>query len=358
MKHKPDPTPRFETIEVEQMARAILSIQRPSGEIPWSEGGKTDPWDHVESAMGLSVAGFDREARHAYGWLCDIQLEDGALWASFKDGQPDDRRKDANMTAYVAVGVFHHFLVTGDQSFLERMWPCVSRAVDFAVSLQAPDGQIYWSMDEKGVVDKVALLTGSSSIYLSIRCALAIAARLKKTRPQWEFALRKLGKAIRHRAHLFDETKSRYSMDWYYPILCGAVTGAEAHDRFDGHWDAFVVPNWGSRCVSDRPWVTMAESSELVLALTAAGRHEEAELIFSWIRGSRYDDGFYWTGLTVPDSVIWPEERTSWTTAAVILAGDALYGWTAGSDVFSHAFWEIPRGDAGLSSQRERIAAG
>lgn len=214
MKRNLTPPSRFGAMDLARMARAITGIQRTSGEIPWSEGGKTDPWDHVESAMGLTVAGFEREARLAFRWLCGIQLEDGAFWASFSDGVPLDRRKDANMTAYVAVGVFHHWLVTGDDSFLAEMWPCVSHAVDFAVSLQAPDGQIYWSKDEKGVVDKVALLTGSSSIYISIRCALAMAALLNKVRPQWEFALRKLGKAIRHRAHLFDETKSRYSMDW------------------------------------------------------------------------------------------------------------------------------------------------
>ncbi|MDP4917320.1 MAG: prenyltransferase, partial [Haliea sp.] len=30
----------------------LLACQRPSGEIPWFEGGYTDPWDHVEAAMG------------------------------------------------------------------------------------------------------------------------------------------------------------------------------------------------------------------------------------------------------------------------------------------------------------------
>ena len=35
----------------------LLASQRPSGEIPWFEGGHTDPWDHTEAAMGLSIAG-------------------------------------------------------------------------------------------------------------------------------------------------------------------------------------------------------------------------------------------------------------------------------------------------------------
>ncbi|MEW5734663.1 MAG: phenyltransferase domain-containing protein [Thermodesulfobacteriota bacterium] len=323
--------------------RSIVSVQRSDGEIPWSPEGKTDPWDHVESAMALSVAGCFEEAAAAFAWSARTQNADGSFYASYKNGHPDERRKDPNMSSYLAVGVLHHFLVTGDQAFLSRMWPCVESAVDFAVSMQAPDGEIFWSMDDNGVVEERALLTGSCSMFLSIRCALVLASRLSLVRPQWEFAVRKLGQAIRGRSNLFDLTKSRYSMDWYYPMLSGAVTGEAAGKRFSEHWDKFVVPHWGVRCVSDRPWVTMAESSECILALTAAGRYEEAEKIFSWIRDSRDDQGGYWTGLTFPDSVIWPTERTTWTTGAVLLAADALFGWTEGRKVFSHAFWEQVR---------------
>jgi len=44
-------------IDVDSTAEYILSVQKTDGEIPWSKGGKTDPWDHVESAMGLTVCG-------------------------------------------------------------------------------------------------------------------------------------------------------------------------------------------------------------------------------------------------------------------------------------------------------------
>ena len=37
---------------------AIAAMQEPSGALPWFPGGKTDPWDHIESAMALSVTGF------------------------------------------------------------------------------------------------------------------------------------------------------------------------------------------------------------------------------------------------------------------------------------------------------------
>ncbi|MBW1990070.1 MAG: phenyltransferase domain-containing protein [Deltaproteobacteria bacterium] len=354
MKQKLSEKPIFEAIDLSAMAGAICRLQKPDGEIPWSAGGKTDPWDHVESAMALSVAGYLEEARKAFLWVASRQMEDGGLYASYKNGEPLERRKDPNMSSYLAVGVWHHYLVCEDASFLNRMWPAVCAALDFCVGLQGEDGGIFWSVAEDGTVEERALLTGSSSIYLALKCGLAIAARLHKTRPRWEFAKRRLGEAIRNRPGCFDQSKDRYSMDWYYPILCGAVEGEAAHARLDAFWDKFVVENWGVRCVSDRPWVTMAESAELVLALCAAGRHGQAGELFSWIKNSRFDDGLYWTGITVPDSVIWPEERTSWTTAAVLLAADALYGCTRGCLVFCP---QAPAGALASGEPARKISA-
>jgi hypothetical protein len=345
---KKQPAPQV--VDIERMARAILAIQKDSGEIPWSEGGKTDPWDHVESAMGLTVAGFGDEAANAYLWTARNQMADGSLYAAYKDGRPQERRKDPNMTSYIAVGVYHHFLVEADLAFVKEMWPTVRAALDFTVALQSPEGPICWSVSDDGTVENRALLTGSCSIYLSLRCGLALARLLDRAKPQWELAARKLGKAIRCRRHLFDSSKSRYSMDWYYPVLCGALRGDEARKRITDSWDRFVVEHWGVKCVAERPWVTMAESSELILALAACGMDEQGGQIFSWLKDSCHECGLYWTGCTYPDSVVWPLERTTWTTAAVLLAGDALYGWTRGARVFAHT------PDKGLLEQDEDTA--
>ena len=61
-------------------------------------------------------------------------------------------------------------------------------------------------------------------------------------------------------------------MEWYYPVLGGALRGAAARSRIDERWDDFVVPGLGIRCVDDRPWVTGAETCELVMALDAIGQ--------------------------------------------------------------------------------------
>ena len=69
----------------------ILDCQQESGEIPWFEGGYTDPWDHVESAMGLAIGGEVDAARKAYEWLAKMQLEDGSWWASYRGEEVDNQ---------------------------------------------------------------------------------------------------------------------------------------------------------------------------------------------------------------------------------------------------------------------------
>ena len=94
----------------------ILDCQRDGGEIPWFEGGYTDPWDHVESAMGLSIGGELDAARKAYEWLAELQLEDGSWWASYRGQEIDNAsRRESNFVAYIATGVWHHYQLTLDQ---------------------------------------------------------------------------------------------------------------------------------------------------------------------------------------------------------------------------------------------------
>jgi hypothetical protein len=327
-------------VDIDAVAGLIVDLQKQSGEIPWSENGKTDPWDHIEAAMGLCISGYVDQARQAYEWLAGNQLEDGSWFAAYLNGEPIDKTRDTNISTYIAVGLFHYYLITRDNRFLSRMWEVVRAALDFAVSLQAPTGEIYWAKSPEGKIDRMALLTGSSSIYMSLKCGQAIAKILNIDMPAWEAARIKLGHAIRNGYHLFNMTKSRYSMDWFYPVLSGAVTGTDARKRMDQHWKKFVVEDMGVLCVSDQPWVTIAETSELVLALAAMGKSKLAQIVFNWITSRTFDDGSYWCGFTFPDMVIWPEDKITWTNGVVIMAADALYQLTPASMLFSHKFWE------------------
>ena len=327
-------------LDIECLSSQIADAQRNSGEIPWCAGRKTDPWDHVEAAMGLSIGGRLQEARSAFMWLAAHQNPDGSWFAAYRRGKPLDRTRDANMSSYIAVGALHHYLISGDAGFLSRIWPTVDAAIDFALNLQSDHGDIYWAISPAGRIDRMALLTGSSSIYLSIRCAAAIGRLLGVSRPRWQEGLQKLENAIRHKPHRFNMTKSRYSMDWYYPVLCGAITGSLARERIDRHWKRYVIDGQGVRCVFDAPWITIAETSELALALAAMDDLPQARVVFSWIGDKRYDDGYFWAGCTIPDMVVWPEDKLTWTNAVVLMAADALYELTPACRLFSHRRWK------------------
>ena len=117
-------------------------------------------------------------------------------------------------------------------------------------------------------------------------------------------------------------------------MLGGALRGATARSRIDERWDDFVVPGLGIRCVDDRPWVTGAETCELVMALDAIGDRARANEQFGAMHHLREGDGSYWTGLVFADGKRWPEERTTWTAGALLLAVAALGGDPATVSVF------------------------
>jgi hypothetical protein len=244
-----------------------------------------------------------------------------------------DRRIDTNQCAYLAVGVWHRWLVTGDRAQVDVMWPVVRAAIELVVELQLPFGGIAWSRDETGEVSQSALLTGSSSTVMSLRCAMALAELVGDPQPDWELSAARLAHAVAIHPDAFLD-KSRYSMDWYYPVLGGAVRGQAGLAHLDRRWDEFVVPGLGARCVCDRPWVTVAETCELVLCLDAVGDRSRARDLFDSVQHLRGDDGGFWTGYVWPDDAIWPQERSTWTAAAVILAADALAGSSPASGIF------------------------
>jgi len=320
-------------------AEAIASWQLPNGMVPWFPGGHADPWNHVEAAMALDVAGLRAEAEHAYQWLIDVQHPAGSWHQYYLADEVEQDKLDANTIAYIAVGVRHHWLLHRDRGFVESLWPTLERAIDFVLDLQTPRGEILWARHADGTPWSFALLTGSSSICHSLRCAIATAELLGHERPDWELSAARLAEVIRlHCAGAAPDAfapKARWAMDWYYPVLAGVLTGDEGEARLAARREVFAVPDRGVRCVSDRPWVTAAETCECLVAELVVGNVEQAERLFRWAQALRDDDGHYFTGIVFPDDVHFPgDERTTYTDAAVILAADALSRTSPAWDLF------------------------
>jgi hypothetical protein len=322
---------------IAQTAASIASMQEPDGAIPWTIGEHTDAWNHVEGAMALLVGGEIEAAEAAYDWCLRNQRADGSWPMKLVAGTVEDASTETNMAAYIAVGVLHHWSIRRDRVFLERMWPVVRGALDLVTDLQLPFGGIAWSRewDANGPakINDEALLAGSSSIYQALRCGVALAEIMDEPQPEWELAGGRLGHALReHRDQFLD--KSNFSMDWYYPVLGGAVRGAAASEMLASRWDTFVEDGLGIRCVSENPWFTGAETCELAMALQAIG-DSRAEQVFTDMQHLRTEDGAYWTGYVTPDGVNWPHEHTTYTAAAVILAWDVLTASTFGSGIMT-----------------------
>jgi hypothetical protein len=335
--------------QVAATARSIAAMQEPSGAVPWTVGEHTDVWNHVEGAMAMLVGGEVDAAERAYAWCAATQRADGPSPLPIAADDVEDASGETNMSAYLAVGVWHHWLLRRDRRFVEQMWPVVRRGLDFVVGMQLSFGGIAWSQewDAHGPasINEDALLAGSSSIYQSLRAGVALADLLDDPQPEWELAGGRLGHALRHHRDQFLD-KSEFSMDWYYPVLGGAVRGAAAVALLQSDWDRFVVPGLGIKCVSHNNWVTGAETCELAMSLDAVGDHRRAVEQFAAMQHLREEDGRYWTGYVFPDGVRWPVEHTTYTAAAVVLAADELSRTTPASgimrgDTFAPHFDEI-----------------
>ena len=89
-----------------------------------------------------------------------------------------------------------------------------------------------------------------------MRCAVAVAECLAKDRPDWELAAGRLCKAVAHHPGAF-ALKVEFAMDWYYPMLSGALEGEAGRRRIAEGWSTFVMEGLGVRPVlSTGDWVT------------------------------------------------------------------------------------------------------
>jgi hypothetical protein len=287
--------------------------------------------------MALTATGNLDAARAAFDWLATHQRRDGS-WFNYYVGEwVSSRRLDTNVCAYVATGVWHYAAATGTRDTLAAWWPMVERAIEFVLRVQREDGTVAWSYDGRGVVESYALLTGSSSLFLSLECALRIAGDLGHDRPEWRTSLARLGHVIAVHEESF-APKPHFAMDWYYPILTGVVRGDEALQRLSDRRSAFVLADYGVRCVSTNDWVTAAETAEYVLALDALSLRDEAMAMLNATRSHRTEQGEYLTGWVYPQRVTFPTlETSSYSTAAVLLAADALAQTSAASSLFRRA---------------------
>jgi len=323
----------------------ILEIQAHDGAIAWFEDGPWDPWNHTECLLALNAMGQYEAADRAMACLVERQRPNGAWAGEYGNVLPLPDRdhiarrpapvfQDTNFAAYPAVGLWHDTLVRRDRSRAFALWPMVQNAMAFVCGLQGPQGDICWSLEARGTGAEDALLAGNASIYKSLGCAIALGQWLGKPVIDLQQARERLREALRWRPGRFDRagtSRAEFAMDWYYPVLAGALQGDEARAHLASQQVRFVDPGLGCRCVADEPWVTVAESAELALTYLGVGNRKAASALLAEQHAHRDTDGAFWMGWQHGEAIFWPREKPSWTQAAMILATEALKGHTPAS---------------------------
>ncbi len=339
----------FHDPNIKGAIKRILELQQPNGAIPWFENGPWDAWNHTECVIALSAAGYFKQAAHALDHLQHLQKPDGSIPGEYGNAVPMQDHThmarthtplfhDTNFTAYCAVGVWRYVLDTKNLSHAKRWWPMVMQAMSFVTSLQSEHGDILWASEGLIGGPDDALVAGNASIHKSLECAIAFAEALDETQhaDYWRMARQNIGECLRQNPARFDRaghSRANFAMDWYYPILAGVLDKPSALARLNTHWDTFIEPKLGCRCVKEEPWVTTAETCELILALISVGERARAKTLFETVQSHANSDGAYWMGWQFEEQIFWPEETPSWTQAAVIIAADALYNTSAASQL-------------------------
>ena len=175
--------------------------------------------------MALLLGGRQEQARAGYRWLQRHPGRRRLVGHLLRRARPSSTPPSTptrSPTSRSACGSGGTSPATARSS--HELWPTVRRALDLVVGMQAPGGEMCWSRDPEGRTDRDALLTGSSSMYQSLRCGIALAELVGEPQPEWELAAGQLQHAVAHHPEAFLD-KSRFSMDWYYPVLGGCVRG-------------------------------------------------------------------------------------------------------------------------------------
>ena len=320
------------------LGKFLVDVQFLSGAIPSNQDGSHDPWDHLEALMGLTILGYKTQALKGLNWMVSNQNQDGSWYNLYQDEKPLELNKQTNYAAYISVAVWHFYLINNDINFLQEFWEPVKKGILFSLSLQHDNGAIAWNIDEFEKIDEDYLLTGCSSIAKSLECAIAICQALgdQNYESEWRIAHSKLIAALENPSGIFDlkKDRSRFSMDWYYPILGGINSQKRINSLTTKIKDSFWIQGLGIKCVSDEPWVTVAETSECSIAYKKIGKDKIAlELLLNAI--SIVDSkGIPYMGWQFHENIYWPDETPSWTSAACILAADANNRLTSGAGLF------------------------
>ena len=160
----------------------------PTGTSRGRRATHTDPWNLVEAAMALDVGGPPRGGRAGVRVAARRCSTIAGCWHAYYVG----RRREGSRARHQ-----RHLLprqrgvapLPHDRRHRVPRGLLAERRAGDRLRAVAPGARPARSRGGATSLRRGALLTGSSSIHASIRCAIAIAERLGHERPDWELSL-------------------------------------------------------------------------------------------------------------------------------------------------------------------------
>ncbi|NDE95189.1 MAG: hypothetical protein EB063_02755, partial [Proteobacteria bacterium] len=296
----------------------IISNQSSSGAIFWDEKGKCDPWDHCECLIALAIYEEWEHFWRGVNWFFTNLNEDGLIYAEFQNEKPSKLHYESHHAPYIIMPLIQASLIDKEQDYKKILTNeqllKLENIFEVLDDFKDEDGYFYWAKDSNGYSDN-SLITASMSIFLSL--VAKDKSFPKFNTEMWQEKFNRDG-----------VDRSRFSMDFYYPFLAGIKNNKkEFLDLLDNYYEKGL----GVKCVAEEPWVTIAESSECVISALIHDNENIAKQIFNDIQQFQNKDGIFPTGYQYDMEIFWPEENSTWTNAAVIIAAHALSFYDLGS---------------------------
>lgn len=308
--------------DFEKAKNWIIENQSSDGSIYWDKKGRCDAWDHCECLIALAIfeewEAFDKGIE----WIMKNINDEGLIFAEFNFGKPTKKFFEAHHAAYVFLPLLQKYLIDGEKEYLKKLSKKLKQIYKGTSLFKDDDGYFYWAKNSNGYLDN-SLITASCSIELSRRAYERIFRVIEDGFYESnEFLSDEMLNSSKFNRDGID--RSRFSMDSYYPFMCGYVNDK----KINKFLDQFYVDGLGIKCVIEEPWVTLAESSEAVIALLKSGKRDLAQKIFIDLIQFKNKKGVFPTGYQYKLDLFWPEEQSTWTNAAVIMAADCLFDLT------------------------------
>lgn len=129
-------------VAIKQSQSPVLGVW-PAATNPIAYGYKSWVRDSAVTALALDSAGHHAEADKYFRWLGSVQYADGSFGTTYDTwtGQHVSFvEPELDSVGIFLIGVYRHWLATGDTSFRDALWPQVQKAADFVADNLASNG--------------------------------------------------------------------------------------------------------------------------------------------------------------------------------------------------------------------------